>query len=88
MTDMNLYAVVAITILGGTGLSLMFFGSLVTIASAFGQTRRFWGAATILFLPLSLVYCALYWSETHYQRKYLGFGLSLLVFALVCILFL
>lgn len=88
MADMNLYLVVAITMLVGIGLSLLFFGALITIVSAFGNKRSVWGIVNILVLPLTAVYVMIYWQETAYARKYLLPGLALVILAVICIMLL
>ena len=88
MTDMNMFAVIVITITGSIGLTLLFFASLVCIAHAFGNKRVPWGIACIIVLPLSALYCSIYWNETNYPRKYMFMGLGLLVLCFVAYLFL
>lgn len=81
MSDMNLYLVIAITMLVGIGLSLLFFGALMSIANAFGNKRTLWGIVCILILPLTLAYVIRYWDETAYSRKYLLPGAALVIAA-------
>ncbi|MFT6270083.1 MAG: hypothetical protein ACJAVV_002911 [Alphaproteobacteria bacterium] len=88
MADMNQYLVIAITLLVGLGLSLLFFGVLITIASAFGNKRTTWGIVSILLLPLTLIYVILYWQETAYPRKYLLPGAAMVIVAVACIVLL
>ncbi|MFT4655051.1 MAG: hypothetical protein ACJA0G_001026 [Kangiellaceae bacterium] len=88
MADMNLYIVVAITMLVGIGLSLLFFGALITIASAFGNKRIAWGIVNVLLLPLTAVYVMVYWRETAYARKYLLPGAALIIIAAIFIMLL
>lgn len=83
MADMNMYVVIAVTVLVGVGLSLLFFGALLSIASAFGHKRMLWGAMCVLVLPLTLVYVIRYWSETAYSRQYLLPGAVLTIIAAV-----
>jgi len=84
MADMNLYVVVAITMLLSTGLALLFFGALLTIAAAFGNKRTTWGIICVLLLPLTGAYVMLYWDETAYSRKYLLTGAALVILAAAC----
>jgi len=88
MTDMNLYTIIVITVVGGIGLTVLFFGALFTIAGAFGHKHNMWGIFCIVLLPLSLLYCLLHWQETKYQRKYMLSGLVLVGIALIAFAFL
>ncbi len=88
MNDMNMYAVIAITILGGIGLTVLFFSALMAIAHAFGNKRLAWGIVSILLLPISALYCFIYWKETSYPRKYLFVGLGLMLLTFIAYLFL
>lgn len=87
-TDMNMYVVIAITMLAATGITLFFVGALITVASAFGDNKTAWGIVCILILPLALVYCVLNWKTTQYQRKYLLGGVGLMLSAVVILLIL
>ena len=86
MADMNLYLVVAITVLAGIGIALLFFGALICIASAFGNKRMVWGGLCILLLPLTLLYVVLFWNETQYARRYLLPGAAMVIVAVGCVL--
>ena len=85
-TDMNMYVVIAITMLAATGITLFFVGALITVASAFGEKKTAWGIICILILPLALLYCALHWQKTAYKRKYLLGGIALIIAALLILL--
>jgi endonuclease/exonuclease/phosphatase (EEP) superfamily protein YafD len=87
-TDLNMYLVIAITMLAGIGITLYFVGALITVASAFGEKRILWGVVCILVLPLAILYCVLYWDETQYQRKYLLGGMALMLSAVLIVLML
>ena len=87
-TDINMYIVILLTMMGGIGLTLFFVGSLITVASAFGANRKLWGVFCIVLLPLALVYCIKYWGETQYQVKFLLAGLGLISATLLVLLLL
>lgn len=88
MTEFNTLAVIAITILGGIGLTLLFFFSLFIIVHAFGKNRKAWGIVCILLLPLSAVYSLVHWNETQYPRRYLFLGTFLMLLTFIAYLFL
>ncbi len=87
-TDVNMYYVIAITVLAGIGITMYFVGALITVASAFGEKRTLWGVVCISVLPLALVYCIKYWQETAYQRKYIFSGAALIILAFLILLLL
>lgn len=87
-TDVNMYLVILLTIMGGIGITLFFVGALITVASAFGEGRKLWGNFCIIFLPLSIVYCVKYWGSTQYPRKYLLLGLALIALVAATLLLL
>ena len=57
------------------GIMFLFVGSLISAATALGNNQRAFGWGTILFLPLSLVYCALNWDKAAYPGKMVFGGL-------------
>ncbi|TAP39056.1 hypothetical protein EYS00_14265 [Alteromonas sp. KUL49] len=63
----------------GLGITLFFVGSLISALTAIGNKQHIFGIATILFLPLSLIYCALNWKTASYSGKlvYSGFAVCL-----------
>ena len=85
-TDINMYVVIALTMLVGIGITIFFVGSLITVASAFGEKKTYWGIALIICLPLSVLYCLLNRNSTSYQQKYLGAGLIMLSVAFLILL--
>ncbi|MDT0595004.1 hypothetical protein [Glaciecola petra] len=87
-TDINMYLVILLTMMAGIGITLFFVGALITVASAFGEGRKLWGIFCIIFLPISIVYCVKYWTSTQYPRKYLVFGLALIVLVALVLLLL
>jgi hypothetical protein len=78
-TDANMYIVIAVTMLGAVGITLFFVGSLIAIAAAFAHQRKLFAIACIIFLPLSVLYCLIYWKQAQYPARYVFCGLALLL---------
>ena len=70
---------VIVVLLIGTGIALFFVGSLISALTAIGNKQHVFGFATLLFLPLSLIYSALNWKIASYSGKlvYSGFAICL-----------
>ncbi len=80
---MDVATVVIITILGGIGATLCFVGALFTIVTAFGNKQYVWGIASILLLPVTILYCALHWSRATYAARLLYSGCAMLILCLI-----
>ena len=78
--------IVLIVVVGSIGLSLMFVGGLFALLTAFGNKQYAFGIVMLLFLPASLVYCALHWKLASHPGKLLYAGTALLAIAAVCLL--
>ncbi|MBU2881885.1 hypothetical protein KO525_00550 [Psychrosphaera sp. B3R10] len=69
--------IIIATILFALGLMFVFVGSLISAATALGNNQRIFGWGTILFLPLSFIYCSLNWEKAEYPGKMIFGGLVL-----------
>jgi len=70
---------IAIILLLGVGASLFFVGSLMSALVAIGNKQYVIGFATFLFIPLSVIYCALNWKVASYPGKLVYSGLSICI---------
>ncbi|MGQ8366935.1 hypothetical protein [Glaciecola sp. 1036] len=85
--DTNGYVLVAVTIFACIGIALFFFGSLITVAAAFGKGDKLFGILIILCLPFSAVYCILHPEYTKYPSKYVYTGALLIALTGIGLLF-
>ncbi len=74
--------IVIITILLALGIMFFFVGSLISAATALGNNHRLMGWGTILFVPLSLVYCAMHWDKAAYPGRMVFGGMALILIGL------
>jgi hypothetical protein len=74
-----------ILIIGGIGVSLLFVGSLVSALTAIGNKQYIFGFGTLMFFPLSLVYCALNWNKASYPGKLVFSGAAICLISFVFI---
>lgn len=72
------YIVIATLLTGSIGLMLFVIGSIFTAVVALGNKQNIFGWAIIVFLPLSLVYCAIHWDKASYSGKMVYWGAGLL----------
>jgi len=82
-TDANMYLVILVTMSAAVGITLFFVGSLITIATAFGNNKRVFAISCIIFLPLTVLYCAVYWQQARYPARYVFSGIALLAATLL-----
>jgi len=71
--------VIATLLTGSIGLMLFIIGSIFTAVVALGNKQQVFGWLVILFLPASLVYCAMNWDKAAYSGKMVYSGTLLLV---------
>ncbi|XPF95090.1 hypothetical protein ACM9HF_03505 [Colwellia sp. RE-S-Sl-9] len=70
---------VIITLLTGSiGLMLFVIGSVFTLIVAFGNQQKLYGFSILLFLPISLIYCAKHWDIAAYSGRMVFSGAALL----------
>lgn len=71
---------VIITLLSGsTGLMLFLVGSIFTAIVALGNKQKVYGWSIILFMPISIMYCATHWNKASYSGKMVFSGTFLLL---------
>lgn len=70
-------------VIGSIGATLLFVGSIISMATAFGNRQYFMGILLALFFPASLIYCALNWERAAYPGKLVYTGAALLVVGLI-----
>ncbi len=63
---------------GVVGLSMLFVGYLVGVATALGNKNYFFGISSIVFVPVALIYCLCFWEKAAYPGKLMLGGLALL----------
>lgn len=54
---------------GSIGIMLFLIGSIFTAIVAIGNGQKIYGWSIIVFLPVSLVYCATNWDKSAYSGK-------------------
>ena len=79
--------IASITTLGAIGVAIFFVGSLISALTALGNKQYFLGILSIIFLPTSLIYCALNWDKASYPGKLVYIGAGLLVISIVVLIF-
>jgi hypothetical protein len=72
------YIVIAALLTGSIGLMLFVIGAIFTVVVALGNKQYLFGWSVFLFLPLSLVYCAMHWDKASYSGKMVYWGAGLL----------
>lgn len=72
------YVVIATLLTGSIGLMLFVIGAIFSAVVALGNKQHLFGWAIILFLPVSLIYCAKHWSIAAYSGKMVYSGAALL----------
>jgi len=72
------YVVIAALLTGSIGLMLFVIGSIFSAVVALGNKQYLFGWSVFLFLPLSLVYCAIHWDIASYSGKMVYSGAVLL----------
>jgi ABC-type multidrug transport system permease subunit len=77
-----MFLVIVVTISAAIGITLFFVGSLITIAAAFANEKQAFAIACILFMPLTILYCIMYWPQTRFPSKYVFSGLALFLLTL------
>ena len=70
----------------GIGITLFFVGSLIAVLTALGNKQYVFGIATLLFFPLSLIYCALNWSKAAYPGKMVYGGAALCLLSYIALI--
>lgn len=75
---MTQYFVIAALLSGSMGLMLFVIGAIFTGVVALGNKQHLLGWAVILFLPFSLIYCAMNWDKAAYSGKMVYSGAGLL----------
>jgi len=73
------YIVIAALLTGSMGLMLFVIGSIFSAVVALGNKQQLFGWSVFLFLPLSLVYCAMNWDIASYSGKMVYWGATLLI---------
>ncbi len=58
---------------------LFLVGSIFTAIVALGNQQKIYGWAMILFMPLSIIYCATHWDKASYSGKMVFSGTFLLL---------
>ncbi len=73
------FLVIITLITGSMGLMLFVIGSIFSMVTAFGNQQRAYGFLILLFLPLSLIYCAKHWHIAAYSGRMVFSGAILLL---------
>jgi hypothetical protein len=72
------YVIIAALLTGSLGLMLFVIGSIFSAVVALGNKQHLFGWSIILFLPISLIYCAMHWHIASYSGKMVYSGAALL----------
>jgi len=82
---MSSFVLVMAMVIGSIGATMLFVGSVISMAMAFGNRQYFMGILLFLFFPASLFYCALNRDRAAYPGKLVFTGAALLIGGLVAI---
>jgi hypothetical protein len=82
---MSGFVLVMAMVIGSIGATMLFVGSVISMATAFGNRQYFMGILLLLFFPASLLYCALNRDKAAYPGKLVYTGAVLLIGGLVAI---
>lgn len=63
------FAVIVALLCGSVGLMLLVVGSIFTAIVALGNNQKIYGWVIVLFMPVSLIYCATNWDKAAYSGK-------------------
>lgn len=66
------------TIFLAIGIMFVFIGWLMSAATALGNHQVVIGWASVLFMPLSILYCVLNWDKASYPGKMMFAGIGLI----------
>jgi len=75
----NLILITSATLLGATGLALLFVGTLMAILVALGNKHFVYGVLIFVFFPVAFIYAIRYRDKSDYAGKLLGLGLILIL---------
>jgi len=72
--------IAAILVVFAIGISLLFFGFLLSLTTAMGKKQWLWGVAIILSGPLAAIPYSLFnWSDARYPGKLSLIGLAIII---------
>ena len=77
MDQPNLVLITAASVLGASGLGLIFVGTLTAVLIALGNKHYVFGVLTLVFFPIALIYGYLHRENMAYAMKLLIPGLLL-----------
>jgi len=71
--------IIATLFCGSIGIMLFVIGSIFTAVVALGNQQKWYGWVMLIFMPLSLWYCARNWDKAAYSGKMVFSGTFLLL---------
>ena len=76
---MNEFLLIFFVVIGSVGVTLVFVGAILSAITALGNKQYFYGICILLFIPVSLLYCARNWKIASYPGKMVYTGTLLLL---------
>lgn len=74
-----------ITVVAAIGAALFFVGTLFSLITALGNKHYIFGIMTLIFMPISMLYCALNWDKASFPGRLVFTGGGLLLVSIVVV---